>query len=102
MIGCVSNSALYRKAYAAFVIGTASLVALLYFVAHANLYSQMAHKCLVDTVHYLVEHPIQLWIIGILSLLFGFRAVDHPKDLAGALWSVYGDRLESLSRPIER
>lgn len=97
----IGNSALYRIAYATFVVGTTSLVAVVHFVAHANVYSQsghgqVAHKSLDDTVRYLLEHPIQLWLVGIFSLLFGFKAVEHLKDLASAPWSkFYGDRLEA-------
>jgi hypothetical protein len=47
-------------------------------------------------VHYLLERPLQIWIFGILSLMFGFKAVEHLKDLAGAPWSeFYGDRLQA-------
>lgn len=100
----IGNSGLYRIAYSSFVIAATTLVAALHYLAYANVYSQsgygqVAHKSLIDTVRHLLEHPIQLWIFGILSLMFGFKAVEHLKDLAGAPWSeFYGDRLEATLR----
>ncbi len=97
----IGNSLLYRLVYSAFVIGATTLVAVLHYVFLVNVYSQSgygqaAHKNLADTMHYLVEHPLQLWWIGGISLFFGFRAIEHLKDLAGAPWSeFYGDRLSA-------
>lgn len=97
----IGNSGLYRVAYSGFVIAATTLVAALHYLAYVNVYSQsgygqVAHKSLIDTVRYLLEHPIQIWIFGFLSLMFGFKAVEHLKDLAGAPWSeFYGDRLQA-------
>lgn len=97
----IGNSGLYRLIYSAFVIGATTSVAALHFVAYANVYSrsdyqQVPHESLGDTMWYLLDHPIQLWFIGLFSLALGFKSAEYLKDLEGASWSeFYGDRLEA-------